>query len=63
MNRQSIPGRDPATGETVDVSIENGLIRAINRARSREVPWLSPAFIDLQVNGYRSVSTSMRQVS
>lgn len=52
MNRQSIQGRDPATGEALDVSIENGLIREIGRARSREVPWLSPGFIDLQVNGY-----------
>lgn len=52
MNRHSIQGRDPATGETLDVSIENGLIRAIGRARSSELPWLSPGFIDLQVNGY-----------
>lgn len=57
MNQQSIQGRDPATGETLDVSIENGLIRAIVPARStpaesREENWLSPGFIDLQVNGY-----------
>ncbi|MGI0134717.1 MAG: N-acetylglucosamine-6-phosphate deacetylase, partial [Candidatus Micrarchaeaceae archaeon] len=52
MSRQSIQGRDPATGETLEVSVENGLIRAISRARSTEVPWLAPGFIDLQVNGY-----------
>ncbi len=52
MNRQSIQGRDPATGETLEVSIENGLIRRISRGHSREVLWLSSGFIDLQVNGY-----------
>lgn len=52
MNRHSIQGRDPATGETLEVSIENGLIRAIGPARPGEEQWLSPGFIDLQVNGY-----------
>lgn len=52
MNRLSIQGRDPATGEMLDVSIENGLIRAIGPGRLKEEQWLSPGFIDLQVNGY-----------
>lgn len=52
MNQQVIQGRDPATGETLNVSIEDGLVRSVGRVRSKEMPWLSPGFIDLQVNGY-----------
>lgn len=38
MNRQLIQGRDPATGETLDVSIEDGLVRSVGRVRSTKVP-------------------------
>lgn len=52
MNQRSIRGRDPGSGEIVEVFIENGLIQAIIPTRSGEEQWLSPGLIDLQINGY-----------
>jgi N-acetylglucosamine-6-phosphate deacetylase len=49
---QSIQGRNPANGENVEVIVDNGLIQAIFPSSSGEERWLSPGFIDLQVNGY-----------
>ncbi|HTU49256.1 MAG TPA: amidohydrolase family protein [Acidobacteriaceae bacterium] len=52
MKSRSITGRDPATGNVLEVIIENGRIRAIIPSPIEEASWLSPGFIDLQVNGY-----------
>ncbi|MGB6110034.1 MAG: amidohydrolase family protein [Acidobacteriaceae bacterium] len=52
MKSRSITGRDPATGNVLEVILENGCIRAIIPSPIEEAPWLSPGFIDLQVNGY-----------
>jgi N-acetylglucosamine-6-phosphate deacetylase len=52
VSRQSIQGRDPVSGEVVEVCVENGLIQAIVPASSGEERWLSSGFIDLQINGY-----------
>ncbi|HEV2326259.1 MAG TPA: amidohydrolase family protein [Terracidiphilus sp.] len=49
---QSIQGRNPATGEHVEVMVVNGLIQAILPTSSEEEQWLSPGFVDLQINGY-----------
>src|SRR5487761_1204051 len=52
MKSRSITGRDPASGNVLEVIIENGRIRAIIPSPIEEAPWLSCGFIDLQVNGY-----------
>ncbi len=52
MNRTSIQGRDPANGQMVEIVVVNGMIAAIQSVSSGEERWLSPGFIDLQVNGY-----------
>jgi N-acetylglucosamine-6-phosphate deacetylase len=52
MKSRSITGRDPSTGNVLEVIIENGCIRAIIPSPIEEAPWLAPGFIDLQVNGY-----------
>lgn len=49
---QSMHGRNPLTGEPIQVLVEDGVIRSIAPGRSEENLWLSPGFIDLQVNGY-----------
>ena len=55
MKHKSISGRDPSTGEPLEITIENGKIRAITLGPSDELAWLSPGFIDLQVNGYLGI--------
>ena len=52
MNLQSIRGRDLASGEVVEVFFEKGLIDAIVPVSAAEERWLSPGFIDLQINGF-----------
>ncbi len=52
MSLKSIRGRDPASGEVMEVSFEKGVIRSIVPSSESEDLWLSPGFIDLQVNGY-----------
>ena len=52
MAPKSITGRDPSSGEPLKVTIENGQIETIAMGPTDETAWLSPGFIDLQVNGY-----------
>jgi N-acetylglucosamine-6-phosphate deacetylase len=52
MKSKSITGRDPSSGNVLEIAIEDGIIQAIAPSHADEVPWLSPGFIDLQVNGY-----------
>lgn len=52
MNIHSIRGRDPFTGEGIEVLAENGTIQSIAPTLCEEDLWLAPGFIDLQVNGY-----------
>lgn len=48
-----IVGRDPATGEGVAIHRADGLIAAVEPVRIDEAtPFISPGFVDLQVNGY-----------
>lgn len=52
MKSQSITGRDPVSGNMLDIIMENGRIRAIIPSPIEEAPWLAAGFTDLQVNGY-----------
>ncbi|WP_342363453.1 N-acetylglucosamine-6-phosphate deacetylase [Terrarubrum flagellatum] len=45
-------GRDPATGQPVEISVANGRIAAIEPSGHDIDHFISPGLIDLQVNGY-----------
>lgn len=47
-------GRNTLTGDAVSIKVEAGRILSIAPSEAREaLPWISPGFLDLQVNGYR----------
>jgi len=50
--KQSIFGRNPQNGQPIKVIVNDGRVQAILPGRADEEAWLSPGFIDLQVNGY-----------
>jgi N-acetylglucosamine-6-phosphate deacetylase len=52
MSVQTITGRNPSTGNSLCVTVEDGCIRAIEPGPEVEEFWLAAGFIDLQVNGY-----------
>ncbi len=52
MSYRKITGRLPETGQSIAVGIDDGLIVGIEPSQGAETAWLSPGFIDLQVNGY-----------
>lgn len=46
-------GRSPSTGQTLRVSVANGLVVEIAETDGAADAWLVPGFIDLQVNGWK----------
>ncbi len=51
--KQSILGRNPQDGQSIEVIVEDGRVEAIVPGRTEQGEWLSPGLIDLQVNGYQ----------
>lgn len=51
--KQSIFGRSPQDGRSIEVVVEEGRVQAIAPGRADQEAWLSPGLIDLQVNGYQ----------
>lgn len=52
MSRHTITGRNPRNGRPLAVTVSDGLIREVQDGQREEDAWLSPGFVDLQVNGY-----------
>jgi len=50
--KQSIYGRNPQDGRPIEVIVDDGRVQAIVPGHDDQEAWLSPGFIDLQVNGY-----------
>jgi N-acetylglucosamine-6-phosphate deacetylase len=53
--RYSLVAHDAASGRAVRVTIDNGRVASLERASPEDagVLWISPGWIDIQVNGYR----------
>jgi N-acetylglucosamine-6-phosphate deacetylase len=49
---QVFKGRNPHGGRSLEVCVEDGIIRAIEPGKEDDDAWLSAGFIDLQINGY-----------
>ena len=47
-----LTGRDPASGRTLRVTVEDGRIGAIQATDEPAELWLAPGLVDLQVNGF-----------
>jgi N-acetylglucosamine-6-phosphate deacetylase len=47
-----LTGRDPATGRTLRVTVEDGRIDQIGAVPEPAELWLAPGLVDLQVNGF-----------
>jgi N-acetylglucosamine-6-phosphate deacetylase len=47
-----IRGRNPATGETIAITVEDGVIAAIKAADGTSHDYVAPGLVDLQVNGF-----------
>lgn len=62
MSACSIEGRDLATGRALRITIEEGVIRSIEESPSHAQSWISPGFVDLQVNGYGGLDLNNGQV-
>ena len=52
MSRHTLTGRNPQNGRPLAITVYDGVIREIQDGRRDEDVWLSPGFVDLQVNGY-----------
>lgn len=58
-------GRRPDTGEAVELEVRGEKIAAIRplEDQERQLPWLSPGWIDLQVNGFAGYDFNSEQVT
>jgi N-acetylglucosamine-6-phosphate deacetylase len=48
----NITGRDPATGRTLCISTDGGVIAEVRPVTETSDLWVSPGLVDLQVNGF-----------
>jgi N-acetylglucosamine-6-phosphate deacetylase len=51
----TIHGRDPASSKMLEIHIGDGLITEVRPSDASADLWLSPGFVDLQVNGYGGI--------
>jgi len=62
VSRSQLSGRNPATGQGVLLSIEDGKIVHVESLDAIDQPWISAGLVDLQVNGYRGFDVNGPEV-
>jgi N-acetylglucosamine-6-phosphate deacetylase len=50
-----ISGKHPSSGESIDIDVRNGVIERVERSNSPGDRYVSPGWIDIQVNGFAGV--------
>jgi N-acetylglucosamine-6-phosphate deacetylase len=63
MSITKITGRDPHAGSSIEVTVENGVVTRIEATDRDTDLYLSPGFVDLQVNGYAGFDLNADQLS
>lgn len=63
MSTIKITGLDPQTGQSIEVTVERGVIARIDATDSDTDLYLSPGFVDLQVNGYSGFDLNAQNTS
>jgi N-acetylglucosamine-6-phosphate deacetylase len=63
MNLQTITGRDPQTGRTLAVFVEDATIARVEEASAGSDLFLAPGLIDLQVNGCSGFDVNAPQLT
>jgi N-acetylglucosamine-6-phosphate deacetylase len=63
MSTTKITGRDPQSGHSIDVTVENGIIASIEETKSDTDLYLSAGFVDLQVNGCAGFDLNAEHIS
>jgi N-acetylglucosamine-6-phosphate deacetylase len=52
---QVLHGRDPNSLQVIEIELDDGLITAVRPSATSSDLWLTPGFVDLQVNGYDGI--------
>jgi N-acetylglucosamine-6-phosphate deacetylase len=63
MSRTKIAGRDPQSGHSIELTVEDGAIARIEETNCDTHLYLSPGFVDLQVNGCAGFDVNAEQIS
>ncbi len=63
MSSRTVSGRDPASGRSIEIEIEDGRVSSVQPGPKAETAWISAGLIDLQVNGYGGYDLNAGNVS
>ena len=63
MSTSTITGRDPQTGRSISLIVEDGIIARVDPSHECTEVFISAGFVDLQVNGYGGFDVNAEQVT
>ena len=63
MSHEEITGLDPRTNRPIRLTMDAGMIARIQETTEETELYVSPGFVDLQVNGYAGFDLNAEQIS